>query len=143
MYPDKTYTRKISISILKCSTLCTRPTLRCRIYSVNPPSAPFTHRDGLYLSKGGAVLSLLMYGFCSNKALYSAILSFTMFIGPAAGARRVLQKRVCPSFLLSGQFHGIGSLVFSKFWCGARNPNEMVHVRTRFFQNNFFCLKHW
>ena len=63
-----------------------------------------------------------MYGFCSNKALYSASLSFTMFSGPAAVAQRVLQKRVCPSFLLSGYFLGIGSLVFSKFWHGAVAP---------------------
>ena len=32
---------------------------------------------------------------------------------------------------------------FSKFWYHARNPNELVHDRTSFFQKNFFCLKHW
>ena len=35
MYPDKSYIRNISISILKYSTLYTRPTLHCSIYSVN------------------------------------------------------------------------------------------------------------
>ena len=56
--------------------------------------------------------SLLMYGFCNNKALYSAGLSFTMFTGTAAAARLVLQNKVCPSFPLSGCFPGIESLVF-------------------------------
>ena len=72
-----------------------------------------------------------MYGFCSNKDLYLASLSFTMFIGPVAVARWFLQKRVCPSFHLSGYFLGIGSLAFTKG--GATNPNEVVHDRTRFF----------
>ena len=43
MYPDETYTRKISISILKCSTFYTRPTLHYNIHSVNP----FTYRNVL------------------------------------------------------------------------------------------------
>ena len=47
------------------------------------------------------------------------------------------------SLSLSRCFLAIGSLAFSKFWHGARNPNEVVHDRTRFFQKNFFCLKHW
>ena len=56
-----------------------------------------------------------MHGFCSNKVLYSASLSSTMFIGPVAVAQWVLQKRVCPSFPLSGCFLGIGSLAFLNF----------------------------
>ena len=40
---------------------------------------------------------------------------------------------VCPyvllSFCLSGSFLGIVSLVFSKFWDGARNLYEVVHDR--------------
>ena len=75
-----------------------------------------------YLKKGGKhCFSLVIYKFCGNKALYWAILLFTMFIGPAAVAQQVLQNRVCPSFSLSGCFLGIGSLVFFKFWHGARN----------------------
>ena len=109
---------------------------------LHPPTR-LTHRDGLYLRKGGALLSLVMYGFCSNKAPYLASLSLTMFIRPAAVARRVLQKRVSILPSLSGCFLGIGSLVFSKFQHGYRNPNEVVHDRTRFFQKNFFYLKHW
>ena len=49
MYPDKTYTRKISICILNYSTLYTRPNLHCSIYSVTP----LNHKDGLYLRMGG------------------------------------------------------------------------------------------
>ena len=48
-------------------------------------------------------------------------------------ARQVLKSRVCPSFPLSECFLGIESLVFSEFWHGARNPNDVVRDRTRFF----------
>ena len=92
-----------------------------------------TYRDGLSKEGWRELLSLVMYGFCSNKALYSASRSFTIFIGPAAVAQQVLQKRVCPSFALSGCFLEIGSLVLSKLWHDTRNPNEVVHDRTRFF----------
>ena len=126
MSPDKTYTRKISISILKYSTLYTRPTLHCSIHSVNPP----TYRDGLSAEGWRALLSLVMHGLCSNKYLYSASLSLTVFIGPAALAWPVLG---CPSFPLSGCFLRIGSLVCSKFWHGARNPNDVIRDRTKFF----------
>ena len=37
-------------------------------------------------------------------------------------------------------FHGIGSLVFSKFWHVPRNPCEVVRVRVEFFENDFFCI---
>ena len=68
---SKTYTKMISISILKYSTLYTRPTLHCSIYGVTPRPPTLTHRD--YLSKEGwrAQLSLIMYGFCSNKTIHS------------------------------------------------------------------------
>ena len=96
MYPDKTYTRKISSRILKYSTLYTRPTLHCIIDIVYPlrPPTPLVYSQGWFISKEGcrALLSLVMYGFCSNKALYLASLSFTMFTRPAAVAWRVLQK---------------------------------------------------
>ena len=52
MYPDKTYTRKISISILIYSTLYTRPTLHCSINNVNP----FTHTNGLSIEGWRALL---------------------------------------------------------------------------------------
>ena len=110
MYPDKTYTRKISISILKYSTLYTWPPLHCSNYSVNTP-----HPELLIEMVSLVMLSLVMHGFCSNKVLYSANLSSTMFIGPVAVVQWVLHKRVCPSFPLSGCFLGIGSLVFLNF----------------------------
>ena len=88
---SKTYTKMISISILKYSTLYTRPTLHCSIYSVKP-HLPYT-----LLMR--ALLSLVMYGFCSNKTLYSASFSFAMFIGSAAVAQWVLLKgSIHPSF---------------------------------------------
>ena len=54
-----------------------------------------------YLQKGGEYCFLfIIYGFCSNKVLYSASLSFTIFIWPAVVALQVLQIRVSPSFPL-------------------------------------------
>ena len=54
----------------------------------------------------------------------------------SAVAGKVLRNRVCPSFLpsfrLSGGFLGIVSLVFSKFWLGARNPYKVGHDRAGF-----------
>ena len=74
-------------------------------------------------------------------------------IGPPALAGRVLWNWVCqsfspsvrpsilPSFCLSGRFLGIVSLVFSKFWCDARNPNEAVRDRAVFSRKIFFAPK--
>ena len=42
-----------------------------------------------------------------------------------------------PSFLLSKSFLRILSLVFSKFWHGARNPYKAVHDRAIFCENIF------
>ena len=48
MYPDKTHTRKISLSILKYSTLHLRPILHCSIDSMNRILPPLlNYRDGL------------------------------------------------------------------------------------------------
>ena len=133
MHSNKTYNGKINIIILKYSTLYKRTTMHCNIYSVKPPSPSLTHKDDL--SKGGrrAPLSSAIHGFCSNKALYSASLSFTIFFGPVAITWWFLQKRVSPSFPLCGYFYGKGSLLFSKFGHVARNLNKVVHDRTRFF----------
>ena len=43
------------------------------------------------------------------------------------------------SYSLSACFLTIGSLDFSEFWHGARNPCEVVHDRGAFFRKNFFC----
>ena len=51
---------------------------------------------------------------------------------------------VCPSALPSFRllrFLGIVSLVFSKFWYGARNPYEVVRDRARFFGKKLFAPK--
>ena len=40
-------------------------------------------------------------------------------------------------------FLGIGSLDFSEFWHGARNPYEVLCHRATYFGKNIFCLKHW
>ena len=101
MCPDNTYIRKISISILKYSI--TQGLLCIAVFIV---LTSLTYWDGLSKEEWRELLSLVMYGFCSNKALYSASLSFTMFIGPAAVARRVLQNRVCSYFPLCGCFLG-------------------------------------
>ena len=72
-----------------------------------------------------------MYGFCSSKALYSASLLFTMFIGPAAVARWVLQS--------VWVFAWNWIISFFLFWHGARNPNDIVSDRTDFFRKTFFA----
>ena len=47
------------------------------------------------------------------------------------------------SLSLSGSFLGIVSLVFSKFWHGARNLHEVVHNRARFLEKKNFCPQDW
>ena len=60
-------------------------------------------------------------------------------------AGRVLQNRVClsvlSSFCLSWHFLVIVSLVFSKFWYGARNQYEVLGGRAIFSKKTFFCLQ--
>ena len=98
MYSDNTHTRKVSISILKYITLYTRPALHCSI-----ERDVFAGGMG-YLQKGGEhFFSLVMYGFYSSKAIYSASLSLTMFIGPVAAVWRVVKiGSVHPSLILVG-----------------------------------------
>ena len=63
---------------------------------------------------------------------------------PPAVAGRALWNSICPSFFsccLSGCFLGIGSLGFSEFWHGARNPYLTVHDRTTFFSSHFRDLQ--
>ena len=110
---------------------------------------PLTYRDELFIEGLRPLLfisNIWIYGFCNNKALYSASPSITKFIGPAAVARRILHNTVCPSFPLPWCFLGTGSLVFSKFWHGARNSNDVARDRTR--KKIFFCpntekMKKW
>ena len=101
MYPDKTYTRKGSISILRYSTLYTRPTLHCRIHSVNP----VTYRGGFLQKDGKYFFLLVMYGFCSNKGLYLARISFKHLFGlrqQNGGPRKIgsVHPSLCPSVFL-------------------------------------------
>ena len=71
-----------------------------------------------------------MYGFCSNKALCWAGLSFKMFIWQPTVVGRALQNKVCPSFCLPGCFLRIQSLAFSKYLHGARKPYKFKwHTR--------------
>ena len=42
---------------------------------------------------------------------------------------------------LSGSFLGIGSLDFSEFWHGSRNPYEVVHERARVLGKKLFLLQ--
>ena len=80
---------------------------------------------------------------------------YTVFLfGPPAIVKRVLWNRICPSFStflpsfcpsfhLFGCFLGIVSLVFSKFWHGSRNLNEVMRDRARFSGEIDFCPKNW
>ena len=63
--------------------------------------------------------------------------------GHPALAGRVLWSSVCLSFRLSRRFLRMVSLVFSKFWHGARNPREVVHDRAGFSRKKSFCPKNW
>ena len=71
--------------------------------------------------------------------------SFKVVIWPPAVVGRVLQNRVCPSFrssfCWSGSFLEIASLVFSKFWHGARNLYEVVPDKAGFSGKKFFATK--
>ena len=42
--------------------------------------------------------------------------------------------------LLSSHFHGIGSLIFSKFCYGVRNSYKVVRDRVRYLKQIFFAL---
>ena len=99
-------TERYVFNILKYNTLYSRPTL----HTVFKVWIPLLIEMSYLLNNGEHCFSLLMYGFCSNRVLYSAIHSFTMLIGQAAAPRQVLQIRVCRSFPL-----GIESLIFSNF----------------------------
>ena len=71
--------------------------------------------------------------------------NFMVFFGPLPVAGRVLWNRVnppfhppvLPSFRLSVHFLGIVSLVFSKFWHGAKNPYEVVFDSLTFRRKDF------
>ena len=61
--------------------------------------------------------------------------------GPIESLRPSICPPVLPSFSLSGRFLGIVSLIFSKFWYGARTPCEVVCDRARFSRKIFFAPK--
>ena len=48
---------------------------------------------------------------------------------------------VYPSYHLSGCFLGIGSLDFSEFWRGSRNPYEVLHDRAGVFWGKIFLVQ--
>ena len=48
-----------------------------------------------------------------------------------------------PSFRLARRLLGIVSLFLSKFWHGARNPFEVMHVRVGFSRKMFFCPQNY
>ena len=58
---------------------------------------------------------LVMYGFCSNKALYSAILLFTLFIVPAAVVRQVIKIWFVHPFICPGIFLELDHEFFLNF----------------------------
>ena len=100
---------------------------------------PLTDRDGLSIEGWRALLSLVMYGICSNKALYSASFSFTMFIGPAAVAQQVLQNRACLSLTLSECLLKTGSLVFPNFGIMLETQITLCMTEPDFFRKTSFA----
>ena len=80
----------------------------------------------------------------SISSTYKCQSTAFVLAGPPAVAGRALWNSICPSFFsccLSGCFLGIGSLGFSEFWHGARNPYLTVHDRTTFFSSHFRDLQ--
>ena len=63
--------------------------------------------------------------------------------GPSMIAERVVWNRVCPSVLLPGRFLLTVSVVFYRFWLGARNLYKVLSDRAGFFGKKFFCPKNW
>ena len=65
--------------------------------------------------------------------------------GAPVVARRFLWNTVClsfyPSFYLLGHFRGILSLIFSKFWHGAKNPYKVVHDKAGFSGGKISAIK--
>ena len=131
MYADKTYTRKISISILKYSTLYTRPTLHCSIYSVK------SHLTYTLLMR--ALLLLVMYGFFSNKALYSASFSFTVFIGSATVAQWFLLKESVHSSFFPGIFLELDHQFFLNFGMELETQTKCSMTEPDVFRPTFFA----
>ena len=62
---------------------------------------------------------------------------------PLVVAGRTLWSRLCPSWHMSGCFLRIGSLYFSEFWHGAKNPYEVVHDISITWKNFFCPIKFW
>ena len=79
--------------------------------------------------------SIMVKVILVTTVLNSLWLTFWPLIWIPTVAWRTLQNRVCPSFRLtvrlSRRFLGIGSSVFSKFWHGFKNPDEVVHERAQ------------
>ena len=94
----------------------------------------------LFTSFYGALLFLL----------YSFVKILLSFLDPRRypeGSNKIGSSRlsvlpsILPSFRLSGRFVRIVSLIFSKFWRGARIPCEVVRERARFSRKIFFASK--
>ena len=60
---------------------------------------------------------------------------------PGGSRNSPVKQSVFLSVRLSLRYLGIGSLVFSKFWHGDRNPYEVVRNWVRFFEKNFLHQK--
>ena len=80
-----------------------------------------------------------MYGYCSNKALYSASFSFTIFTGPAAVAWQVLQNRLCPSFPLPRCFLELDLYFFLNFGVVLETEMTLCMTEPIFFIKTLFC----
>ena len=55
----------------------------------------------------------------------------------------ILGLSMPPSCCLSESFLGIGSLDFSDYWLGARNPEVVCETEFEFLEKYFFCFKSW
>ena len=79
---------------------------------------------------------LVIITFCSLSILVNLCI-FLIFIDPYwthGSSRKVLWNMVCLCFHLVPAFFGILSLVFSQFWHGAWNPDQVVCDRAVFFR---------
>ena len=87
-----------------------------------------------------ASLVMALYVFDFEMAVYCSCTCYTSGSSQKHPMKQGLS--ILSSCHLHDCFLGIGSLDFSEFWHGARNPYKVVHENPNFWKN-FFCFKNW
>ena len=100
---------------------------------------PLTYKNGLLRKGGELCFSLVMHGFCSNKDLYSASLSFTMFVYWASGSSSTGPTKqghsIHPS--IRGVFLELDHAFFPKFGMVLETQMKLCSTEPGFFRKTF------